>query len=493
MQLVNMGDHNGVPSYWLDQSGRCTGKLVFGVGPRDEPATLAGITHLVEHVLLRKVEPVTVRYGASVDVNITEFHASGKPDAVAGFLNAVADAICNYSNVSVTDLAIEKAIIQAENPHSFHQVSAGLLTYRFGPQGPGAGQFGAPGTIGISMDETIAWIRRWFTAANAALTFTGHIPDSLQVRLPPGRPAPRGQVVPIITMPALIKSPKTGLALSLIVPRRDAKLLGAALSYELESRLSHNQGLIYSVETITTVLDSESLQLELVLDPIEENTVQTLTESMGTLHAIASERFSENAIECACEAYVTDLAWNESVPSDYLDQVAIDGIFQQTTPQRQELLKHAKETTSSHLATTLKSGLKSLIVAVDRDVRLRKTDVQNLGLVLDRYELWQDHDGDAVDAEKTDKNNCLWPNKSRSTTLRLTDTHLVKYRRGKTKAIKLSDVVLVGDRSCGGIALMDNRGRSAELDVDQWKHSKKLRQALLQAFPTQIIRPFPEV
>jgi hypothetical protein len=63
---------------------------------------------------------------------------------------------------------------------------------------------------------------------------------------------------------------------------------------------------------------------------------------------------------------------------------------------------------------------------------------------------------------------------------------------GKTKTISLTDVAVVGDRSCGCISLMDQRGRSSDLNMDEWKASKKLRKRLLEAFPREIIRSFPE-
>jgi hypothetical protein len=492
MQTVNEADHRGVKSYWLDQQGLCTGTLIFGVGKRDESAALAGITHLIEHIVLRKVQPVTVRHGASVDTNTTEFHASGRPEAVAGFLNAVAEAISNFSDLSEQDLVLEKAGIQAENPREFHQVSAGLLTNRFGPAGPGTGHFGAPGTTGFSMDETIDWTKRWFTSANAALTFTGPIPGSLNIRLPSGGIVVRDQPVPVINAPTLIRSSRIGVALSLVVSTRYAVLLAEALAYELHRRLDHDLGLIYSVEKITTLLNDGSVQLDLVLDPIEDNTVQTLQGSLETLRQIAASDFSQDAIECARQEYEADMAWDERVPMSYLDQVAVDGLFQIGTPTRQELLDHAMGITSADLTEILKVALESLIVAVDREVKLRKKDAKNLGLTVDSYEIWQVHAEAPLSEDAAGKDRRQWQSKSRKTSLQLTDTHLVKHRPGKTKAIKLDDVALVGDRSCGCVALMDKRGRSTEIDVDQWKNSKKLRKALLNSFPTEIIRPFPE-
>ena len=75
MQTVNTSSHNGITSFWLDREGLCTGTLIFGVGMRDEPPTLAGITHLVEHVLLRLVQPATVVHGGTVTTDSLQFYA----------------------------------------------------------------------------------------------------------------------------------------------------------------------------------------------------------------------------------------------------------------------------------------------------------------------------------------------------------------------------------------------------------------------------------
>jgi hypothetical protein len=76
MQSVNMTSHRGISSYWLDREGLCTGTLIFGVGMRNEPPTLAGVTHLVEHLLLRMVQPVTVPHGGTVTTDSLQFYAS---------------------------------------------------------------------------------------------------------------------------------------------------------------------------------------------------------------------------------------------------------------------------------------------------------------------------------------------------------------------------------------------------------------------------------
>jgi predicted Zn-dependent peptidase len=494
MQSVNMTSHKGISSYWLDREGLCTGTLIFGVGMRNEPPTLAGITHLVEHLLLRMVQPVTVPHGGTVNTDSLQFYASGRPDDVAGFLNAIAAAAAKLEAVTEENLTLEKSVLEAEDPHKFSTVSGGLLTYRYGTNGVGAAHFGAPGTAGLTKAEISEWASRWLTSGNAALTFTGPLPASLDLRLPPAVPVKRHQDPPLITTPTLIMSRKQGIALSLLVPSRDARLLGGALQYELLLRLRHSRGLIYSVESLTTPIDTHQSQLDLILDPLPANTVSALREALGALRGIAEAGFSEDAVQSTRHALVSELGWDDFVPQDYLDQLAIDALLNRSTPDRQELLDRAAAMSSAELTKILKSSMASLIVALDKSVKLSKTVAEKLGLTIDRYEIWQRHHNleNHHRTEERDAEYPAWRHKSSHDTLTLTPTRLIWRDSGKTKAISLADVAVVGNRSCGCISLMDRRGRSSELSMDDWKANKKLRRKLLGAFPPEIIRSFPE-
>lgn len=492
-QMVTTSSHNGFPAYSVDRGGTCTGSLVFGVGFRDEPVALAGITHLIEHAVLRMVQPVTLWHGGTVQMDSVEFYASGDADAVAGYLNAIAAAVSGFSAVSEEDLSLEKSIIEAENPRRFTAVSSGLLTYRFGTKGLGAGHFGTPTITGLSRAEAVEWAKHWFTAENAAVTFTGPVPGSLDIRLPHGAAVTRSQSGPVITTPTLIRSQKGGVALSLVVPLRNSTFLGEALRFELLARLRHTRGFIYSVVILTTAIDDECCQLDLILDPVAANTADALQASVTAVRDVAVAGFSEDAIQAALRALQAALTWDDTVASDYLDQMAVNGLLGRSTPTRQSLLDRASTIASPELTATLAAVLGSLMVAVDRNAKVRKADAAALAMTLDPYEVWQRHNG-AGDLKLQDSHDRRqeWRSKISKAVLKITETHLLRLESGKTTSIKLSDVVLVGNRSCGCISLMDWRGRSTELHTDDWKGGKTLRRELLNLFPTEIVRAFPE-
>lgn len=494
MQTVNTTSHNGIPSFWLDREGLCTGTLIFGVGMRDEPPKHAGITHLVEHVLLRMAQPVTVAHGGTVTTDSLQFYAVGRPEDVGGFLNAIAAAVSAFEAVSDEVIALEKTVLEAEDPHKFSTVSAGLLTYRYGPSGVGAAHFGAPATAGLTKAETTEWACRWLTAGNAALTFTGPLPSALDIRLPPGKPVIHHQGPPLIAAPALIRSRKQGVALSLLVPSHDADLLCEALRYELLTRLRHAAGIIYSVENFTTAIDNDQSQLDLILDPVRQNSIPALREGVNTLRGIVDAGFSEDAVQSARHALTAELGWDDYVPQDYLDQLAIDALLGRCSRDRQELLDGATDISSAELTKVLRTSIGSLIVAFDKSVKLSKAEAGSVGLAIDRYEIWQrtNDENDHQWAVEGDAEHPTWRHKSTHMTLTLTPTRLLAHASGKAKTIFLADVAVVGDRSCGCISLMDRRGRSCDLNMDEWKAGKKLRRQLLEAFPPEITRSFPE-
>jgi hypothetical protein len=243
----------------------------------------------------------------------------------------------------------------------------------------------------------------------------------------------------------------------------------------------------------TTQIDNDRCQLDLILDPVAANTAAALQASVTAVRDVAAAGFTEDAVQAAHHALQALFTWDDTVASDYLDQVAVNGLLGRSTPTRQALLDAAAAITAPELTTTLTAALGSLIVAVDKNAKVRKADAAALELTLDPYDIWQGHNGKGdLKRQGSPDGHQKWRNKTSKAALTLTETHLLKLETGKTKSIKLTDVVLVGDRSCGCISLMDRRGRSTEVHTDDWKASKKLRRKLLGAFPTDIVREFPE-
>ncbi|WP_120521955.1 insulinase family protein [Arthrobacter celericrescens] len=484
-QKVQTGLHNGIPTYSLDAEGPCLGSLRFGVGLRDEPAVLAGITHLVEHLLLRATRPMTVLHGAMTDTDSVEFWARGEPADVADFLNVIADAVSGFSGVSEEDIVLEKAVVEAEDPNKFRAVSSGLMSNRFGTIDLGAAHFGAPATQSLTKTELLAWAGQWLVMQNAALTFSGRIPGSLEVRLPSGSIPERTLAAPLVTEPTLIVSTKDGVGLSLLVPAADAAVLAEALRYELQGRLSHDRGLIYWAVDFQTTVDEDKTQLDLILDPTSANIIPAFDLGVATLHEVVRNGFTEEAFASARKARIDGLEYGRSVPDWHLEQLAVDGLRGRSTPTLEAALQHVESLTVDRLTASLSGSMDSLMVAVAGFAKPRRKHAAAHGLAFDRFRIWQDSDPGDLNG------NPAWRNKGSKETLCLTTDRLLKRSGTKTQAIALADVSVVGDRNCGCVFLMDRLGRSLDLDVTEWKNGKELRKALLAAFPAEVVRAFP--
>ena len=81
---------DGVPTFWVDAPGPYTALLSFRVGSADEPASMRGISHLVEHLALGPLGIQDYDHNGSVEPIRTQFVASGSPDEVVRYLDETA-------------------------------------------------------------------------------------------------------------------------------------------------------------------------------------------------------------------------------------------------------------------------------------------------------------------------------------------------------------------------------------------------------------------
>lgn len=515
---IHTTDHHGIALHTLGhgtapQSDICTGTLIFSVGTQDEPLKLLGITHLVEHMILGALEHFPLPHGAVVDHESVQFHATGKPADVASYFQALAHTISTFAQLTPRDLRQAKMIIKAEDPAAYTEFSSGMLSYRFGAQGPGLAHLQTPTLDAITGDETISWVGSWLNTEHAALSFTAQAPAQLNVKLPLGTPHARTGLIPARQKPALVASPLLGVALSLLVPGTYASPFADALEYELIQTLRATDGLIYSVNqliyplhnstlTAAPTLEQEALyQVDLVLDPLPENTLPVLKRSVLELRRIAKQGFSTDAIIYARTVLATNLAFDEPTAANYLDRYTTDSVAGRRTPERETIANKFLGTSVNALANELNEvldhALSSLIVAYDDTFTVSRKQAAKLGLERDTFSIWQrsstQRNGtgpvfnhDAGDVEES------WVHRSTKEKLILTGTQLLKKKSNKSLFIELETIALVGERACGCLCLIDDLGRRTEIDTAQFKRSKSLRQAVLARFEKKIIRQFPE-
>ncbi|WP_075553660.1 insulinase family protein [Pseudonocardia sp. Ae505_Ps2] len=240
---------DGVPVLWVDTAGPLHAELLFGVGRADETFRTTGITHLVEHLVMRSLGDLDHDANAGVSLLTTGFEVSGPPAVVVDHLRRLCGAI---ARLDLDPIEAERRVLLAEEEtHPASSVPAWPLSLRYGCRGPGLAFQRQLGVYLVSPDAVRDWAQRWLHRDNAALVLTGPPPPGLTLPLPDG-PAPQHSMPPPLPhpTPAWIEQVIDGLIVAMIGP--DTAETTAALAIlrdRLTRALRHDAGLVYDVDT----------------------------------------------------------------------------------------------------------------------------------------------------------------------------------------------------------------------------------------------------
>ncbi|WP_332642643.1 M16 family metallopeptidase [Aeromicrobium sp.] len=475
--------HNDIPIISTEVEGPLTGSLILGVGMADEPPHLAGITHLAEHLIFRSMGDLLLAHDGVTSSHTLDFHATGTPDEVADFLNRLSSVILN-PRFTEDDLRRERMVIEAERPPAFGP-SAGLLTYRYGFEGAGKSHGGAPTLASLTTGEVRDWILRWFVADNARLTFTGSPPPSLAVRLPEGSVPAHRLETRYVNSPTLIASKKDGVALSLVVDENLSPWLREALDFELTSELRTTKGLIYSIDPELTNTEPGLDQVDLVLDPLEENLVETLELAVQKVRKTAENGFGQAAVDYAKSAAVSALSHPGSW-AGHIDGIATTELVGGVNATPDEWIETAHSLKGDELTAALREALDTLMVAYDGDTELPDGFAEKLQLTLDEFTA-----GETTNAPRRGPGR-RWRGNWFSVRdwLRIDDTHLHEHIFGETTSVRLDDIVVLGKFGDGSVHLIDKRGQDVIVDPILWRKGSGVIEELINRVPADHVRDF---
>jgi hypothetical protein len=229
--------------------------LTFGVGARDETLRTVGVTHMIEHLVMGLARRTPIEINADVDLETTNFEASGSPKRVAEFLATICSGL---ARPPVERMPVEAGVLAAEDGWSTHPLAAFLLNCRYGADGPGLAWLDGAGYDGLTADHVTAFARRWYTTTNAILQVTGPLPDDLRLALPQGpRAAHERTVGRLLDGPIGMTADIPGAAILLRLPPGDAARVPGALTDVLEHRIEeecrHIGGHSYIVDRAAVV------------------------------------------------------------------------------------------------------------------------------------------------------------------------------------------------------------------------------------------------
>jgi predicted Zn-dependent peptidase len=283
---------DGVPVVSAPLEPVATATLIFTVGARDATARTAGIPHLVEHVVMRRVGRVSAPHNAVTDADSIQFFVSGSDAEIVDFLARVAEAIAWLPQCTEDDVAPERRTIGAELGANGEEVAIGPLVIRYGLVDLGVVDFGQPTYRTLSVGAVHDFARRFLHRGNAAVTITGAVPNGLRLPLPEGTRRPARDIPPTIRedLPGWATSYAAPLALNLELRGSQAQAIvtGACLEAFLYRALREELGIVYSVHSHGFGLDDELVNLSLALDPDPDSIPAALETAVRGLQAIAS-------------------------------------------------------------------------------------------------------------------------------------------------------------------------------------------------------------
>lgn len=271
---------SGVTVFWEQGPEPLSAGLLIGVGRRDEDFVRGGLTHLLEHLVMHELHRTSLDVNASVDSDVLQFTATGRPDRVAAFLRRACELL---GDPPLERLGTEALVLRAED-----DVSAGpgpmalALAERYGSRGLGLIGLSEPALLSLTEAHVREWARTYVVRGNAALWLTGPVPEGLELPLPDGAPPRRRQEQASQVFPAWTEHPCDEVVLAAEVDAGVAAQCALRLLRQrVEDELRHRRGLTYQVHLDDVRVDGERRHAAIVVQVRPEHR----GDAVRTLHA----------------------------------------------------------------------------------------------------------------------------------------------------------------------------------------------------------------
>ncbi|OUE31997.1 hypothetical protein BFL35_01960 [Clavibacter michiganensis] len=287
-----------VPVVHAELEGPHEIELILGVGIRDEPPHLAGITHLAEHLIMQLAGADSTARNGTTDDRSVWFSSAASREECEDFARRIGDAITHVERLTDEQVARELAIIEIEDPLRFEGLVPALTTIRFGYGGLGLVGAGTPALASITRDEVVAWVRDRFTGDRAVVLISGPwaVEPALLLPAPPAERTPRIPSARGTATPVAVPTELPGVAMSVIVPADVSLALDHALTYDCYQRLRMEERLTYTVDVHALRIDASTVQLDLVVGAPPEHVRAATTSLVALARSIAVDGFSPLAV-----------------------------------------------------------------------------------------------------------------------------------------------------------------------------------------------------
>jgi predicted Zn-dependent peptidase len=357
----------GVRTFWTEIPGDVYGFLVVGIGQRDLGPAFAGIHHLVEHLVMRRVGPVATEHNAFSSPDSVVFHASGQIEDVTAFLTRVGGAVRDLATVTDEEVTLERAAILAEVGAPDVYARADLTLARFGPVGPGMVDLGHAALPALTAADVRAFASAWFTADNMRLVLTAEPSADLDLGLPAGPvPVRLPEPAPLaIPTPAYLVGASEGLVLSFLVSDDVAtrSVVGEVLVETLRRRLRGERGLVYDVQLVPLRLADGRVLWTVVLDPPDGSVDDAALAAHAALTELAGDGPDPDLLDHVRATLVAELRSTDGRVGELLSVAELD-LRGASVPTSAELRERAENITPAEVAATIAAATGTLLLSV---------------------------------------------------------------------------------------------------------------------------------
>ena len=506
---THLDEIDGVRVLWTDLPVDPTMTLFFGVGHKDMAPATAGITHLVEHLVMRRVGHVSIPNNAESGMVTTNFYATGAPARLVDFVQRVCEAVAWLSEVTDQDLELERRTILAEvGLPSIYASHGDPFATRYGLAGVGLGAASHVRLLDWTADEVRGVAAHWFHAGNALLTSTSPLPEGLSVPLPSG-PRPPRTMHPAPVEPGrtwTVGGDQTLLLSGSVGARFDSSfslLASSVLDDVLHQELRTVLGQVYSVTGASYQVDPHTTVVVSALDPEGSVAADATRTALGVLEHLALRGPTAEEVDRTRGSLLETLTlgagkagWFDSIASRLVRELDIPSFDQEHAAIRDARPEDLRPVIAEFAESVL--VLLPWTLAGDADLRdyletqwgARYADLtpdpqRRIGKDFSRALLADAGGGGPLNLLKAPGR--LYSGKffsaARGIDVWLLPDRLVMSGGGQVDTLMLEDIVLVGTDADGDVELMTQRGAVVLLNPSLFKGLREPFAALIRQLP----------
>jgi zinc protease len=343
--------------------------LIFRVGSADESLPTRGICHLVEHLALSPFHASDAfhdHFNGRVEPRLTRFWAHGTPEELCEFLARLTTGL---AALPAGRLADEKRVLRTEAENKGWGSIKSLASYRWGPHGQGLVDYEEFGLRWLSADAVQIWANDWFNSGNAAIWFSGPLPEGLRLHLMLGQRRVQ-EPTPTLAMatPAIYQVGSKWVALSMLGNRGYAlNAAGAILDRRVRLQVRHEQSLSYDVRVNYLPVDREHVEVSAFADALAPNAAAAARSLIEAVVSLSRTGPTPDEIALVADDAKRVLDDPESVIAD-LERSANGELEGRPIPLLAEAQARIAALTSEEVADSVRTAYPSALMAIPEDV-----------------------------------------------------------------------------------------------------------------------------